>query len=99
MKSIPLRIQKTIMYIPYANISCIFMWLYNSFFVHKNKCYVIRTLWILLSTAIPFWALYSFLANHGTKIALIFEMLYIYFIPFIIAYRLIKLQKSINIPE
>ena len=99
MKPISLRILKILKYIPYVNILCLFLCLYNSFFFRKQNNYVLNTLWILFSTAFPYFVIAKLFANSGAGFDLVIGLIGVYFVPLIIAFRLLNLQESQNDPK
>ena len=92
MKQVSINTQKRLLFIPYLNISILFLWLYNCICIKNKVSRVSKTLWILFSTAIPLCGLQIIVSSCYSSVGDVLEYINAYIIPLIIGYRLIRYQ-------
>ena len=94
MLRISTETQKTIMYIPFINVSNLFIWLLNSFSLKIPYNGVPQTFWIMMKNSVPLVAAQIIISNFSIVAGNIVGAISGYLIPLLISRDLIKLQEQ-----
>mgnify|MGYP003308138244 CR=1 FL=1 len=92
MKPVSINTQKRLLYIPYLNISILFIWLYNCVVTKDAASRVPKTLWIIFSSALPLSILQIIVVSYCPFTGNILAIINAYIIPLVIGHRLIQFQ-------
>lgn len=96
MKYVSIKMQRIIMWIPYANIANLFIWFFiNRRFYSKVDTFP-KTRQILLSTSLPLMVLQVLIFNYFPAAGQILAILNAYIIPLCMGYRFIKYQLELS---
>ena len=98
MKAVSIKTQRTIMIIPFINVSTLFICIYNLHAVpidRKNERKMLAYLFAYnFPTAIGYSAIYRLVENKMPNAAHWVYMLAIYIIPLIMSYSMLKFQEK-----
>ena len=98
MKAISIKTQRCIMFIPFINVSTLFICIYNLHVVQNIRKHELKMLAYLFAynfpTAIGYSVIYRLLDKNMPGLAPFVYMFALYFIPLIMSYSLIKFQEK-----
>lgn len=95
MNTISLDTQRTIMFIPVANISIAFIYLYNSFAGKLSTLKTMAGMFVVLACVLPVTILQATISQHIPSIADVTGVAYMYLGSLSMAAGLIKYQDSV----
>lgn len=96
MNRISTAVQRRIMFIPIVNVANLFIWLYNARYMYRSVTTVPKTLWILISSLLPYSILYTVFSDNSPLLAEILPYIGSYFCPLIMGYHLIRYQEKLD---
>ena len=96
-KFVSIKTQRIIMFIPFANAFILFVWLYNFGRSNQPNKIFMKSLLTIFATTIPLIIIRIFLEKLLFNFPYMIQILHyltLYFIPFCMAYSLIKFQQK-----